>query len=133
MQMFIIEEVFYPIAMVLIKISVGFFLLRIVIRPVHRRIVIVLIIFSAMAGMTYAFYGIFQCGNPIGGIPIWERLISNRCLGDSYVLGMGYSNAITNALTDFLFAAFPILIVRDSQMSFQEKAMISALLMIGAM
>jgi hypothetical protein len=79
----------------------------------------------------YFFFAIFQCGAPISGPSFWEKTLARECVGTTSILGMGYSHAITTALTDFVLALLPIAILRYARNPFREKLIIYCILLIG--
>ena len=129
----IVAEIAYIISMIFIKLSLGVFFLRLAIKPRQIWFIKALIVISTINGVTYAGYGVFQCGNPGGQPELWVKIATSKCLPESYMLGFGYTHAIVNAVTDALFVAFPIWFLRGSSNSRREKFMISGMLMLGAM
>jgi hypothetical protein len=119
--------------MISLKISLGIFFLRIVINQVQRRIIYFIVFLSSIFGFVYFFFIIFQCGAPIHGFTFWEKYLSHKCVPDGAVLGMAYTHAIINALTDTTFAIMPYFMVWKAKLTIQQKFLIGAILTIAAL
>jgi len=131
-NLLLVSETFYIVTMIFVKLSLGFFFLRIFFDRLHRRIVYTVMVMSTVFGAAYFFFIIFQCGTPIGGATFWRRFIGHQCVGDSAVLGIGYTHAIITTLTDATCACLPIVFLRKSGLSLGKKFIVGGILVIGA-
>ena len=115
--------------MTVFKISLGAFLLRIVVLPWHTVFIYVVMAISTSYGVAYFFFALFQCGEPT---KILENKLAGHCQSAQVQLGMGYTHAAVQALTDWAFAVLPILIMWNAKMDRQSKVSVAFILMLGA-
>ena len=115
--------------MIFLKISLGIFFLRIVIRPWHAIFVYAIMTVSTAFGIAYFFFALFQCGNPT---KILENKLAGHCQSASTQLGMGYTHASVQAFSDWAFASLPVIILWDAKMDRRTKASVAFILMLGA-
>jgi hypothetical protein len=132
LQLLLVAETFYCVVMILLKISLGIFYLRIMVDKTSRRIIYCVVSASGGFGVLYFFFIVFQCGAPIPGPTFWERFISKQCAPNAAVLAMGYTHAIITALTDLTFAILPVKMVWNSKMNVRHKFLVGTILTIGA-
>lgn len=121
-------EVFYVISACLIKVSVGYSLLRITIRVIHIWILRLFMLGAIVFGIIYLFLTIFQC-RPISA---WWTIPKQGCYKPSVVLGTMYTASIVNAVADWTFGLLPIFIVRELNMSLRTKIAVSCILSFAA-
>ncbi|KAL9089752.1 MAG: hypothetical protein Q9165_005546 [Trypethelium subeluteriae] len=122
-------ESFYILSMVFFKISLGTFLLRLVIRKWHTIFIYVFMTLSTVYGIVYFFFALFQCGNPT---KILENKLAGRCQPASVQLGMGYTHVTVQALVDWAFATLPVVIMWNANMNRRTKFSVAFVLMLGA-
>lgn len=115
--------------MIFFKISLGVFLLRIVIRPWHTVFIYVVMAISTSIGLAYFFFAIWQCGNPN---KILENKLTGHCQPASVQLGMAYTHAAVQAFTDWSFASLPVVIMWNANMDRRSKVSVAFILMLGA-
>ncbi|GJC83155.1 hypothetical protein ColLi_05993 [Colletotrichum liriopes] len=103
-------ELLYIISTCLLKISVGYFLLRVSVRRTHIWILRVLMLGTVLFGSTYFFMVMFQC-RPIP--TFWEQSprVEGKCFSNRVVLIMTYTASIINCLADWAFGILPLFIV----------------------
>jgi hypothetical protein len=125
-------EVFYTISTSVLKIAVGFFLLRITIVKIHIWIIRTIMIIAAFLGTAYTFLVIFQC-SPIS---VWWDLDPDHngtCLSASLVVIFTYVVSGLNSFADWTFGILPIFIVKDLQMKKRAKVIVSGVIGLAAM
>lgn len=125
-------EIFYALSTSILKISIGFFLLRITVSVYHIWIIRVVMVGSAVLGTVYTFTILFQC-KPVS---YWWSLDPNRhgtCFTPSTVAGFTYAVSGMNALADWTFAILPIFVVKDLQMRRSSKIAVTAVIGIAAL
>lgn len=125
-------EIFYTISTSILKIAVGFFLLRITIIPIHVWIIRVIMAVSAVVGVAYASLVIFQC-KPIS---FWWDLDPNHtgtCLSTTLVTNTTYAVSALNSFADWTFGILPIFIVKDLQMKRRVKVVVASVIALAAM
>lgn len=118
--------------MIFLKISLGLFFLRIMFQKSYRYIIFVVMFLSTLVGVMYFFFIIFQCGTPVGGTTFWYRFLAHQCVPDTAVLAMGYTHAVTIALTDIIFAVLPVVFLSRAGFGTRKKAVVGSILAIGA-
>jgi hypothetical protein len=125
-------EVFYTISTSLLKIAVGFFLLRITIVKLHIWIIRAIMIISAFVGTAYTLLVLFQC-KPVS---FWWDLNpegEGQCLSASLVVIFTYIVSGLNSFADWTFGLLPIFIVKDLQMKKRAKVIVSSVIGLAAM
>jgi hypothetical protein len=125
-------EVFYTMSTSLLKIAVGFFLLRITIVPLHIWIIRIIMIVAAFLGTAYTLLVLFQC-RPISQ---WWDLspdANGTCLSASLVVIFTYIVSGLNSFADWTFGILPIFIVKDLQMKKRAKVIVSSVIGLAAM
>ncbi|OAK93614.1 hypothetical protein IQ06DRAFT_236142 [Phaeosphaeriaceae sp. SRC1lsM3a] len=124
-------EVFYTMSTSLLKIAVGFFLLRITINPIHIWIIRTIMIITAFVGTTYTVLVLCQC-RPIS---FWWDLspdAKGECLSASLVVIFTYVVSALNSFADWTFGLLPIFIVKDLQMKKRAKVIVSSVIGLAA-
>ncbi|KAM0805601.1 hypothetical protein BDR22DRAFT_884584 [Usnea florida] len=128
--MFVLEILTGPIVL-LVKISVALFLLRIGgLRRWLRASLFATIVLGASSAFTYIIILFVQC-RPLAAK--WDpriRLTAN-CLSTSTFTGVSYFGSAVSVFTDFLCAAIPFQSIGDLQMSVRTKASVLTLLCLG--
>lgn len=125
-------EVFYTLSTSLLKIAVGFFLLRITINPIHIWIIRAIMIITAFVGTTYTILVLCQC-RPMS---YWWDLspdAKGECLSASLVVIFTYVVSALNSFADWTFGLLPIFIVKDLQMKKRAKVIVSSVIGLAAM
>jgi hypothetical protein len=125
-------EVFYTISTSILKIAVGFFLLRITIIPFHVWIIRIIMAVSAIVGVAYTSLVIFQC-KPIS---FWWDLNpdhSGTCLSAALIMDFTYAVSALNSFADWTFGILPIFIVKDLQMKRRVKVVVASVIALAAM
>jgi hypothetical protein len=84
---------------VVLKISLAIFFLRVITKKWHRYVIYSATAVYTVYGLTFAFIGIFQCGNPKKFLA--NQLVGN-CLPNSMLQPMNYVSGSLNALTDWI-------------------------------
>jgi len=106
-QMLLVTEIFYVLTMLVLKIALAIFFLRIMVSPWQRRIVFAAAGLSTVFNTGYFFYAIFQCGIPQGPYIFFIKKISGQCITAAQILGVAYTHGAITALTDLVFAIIP--------------------------
>ncbi|KAH6659439.1 hypothetical protein BKA67DRAFT_529592 [Truncatella angustata] len=131
-QWWFICELLYIISTCALKISVGFSLLRICVRPAYARIIHFLMYATGLVGIVYFLMVLLQC-RPMS--TFWEQSprTNDLCFKNSIVLGLTYTIAIMNCLADWAFSILPILVVKHLNMRRSTKVSLSAILGLAAL
>ncbi|OHE98128.1 hypothetical protein CORC01_06496 [Colletotrichum orchidophilum] len=103
-------ELLYIISTCLLKISVGYFLIRVSIRRSHIWILRILMLGTVLFGSTYFFMVMLQC-RPIP--TFWEESprTQGKCFSNRVVVIMTFTASIINCLADWAFGILPLFIV----------------------
>ncbi|KAE9986339.1 hypothetical protein EG327_004386 [Venturia inaequalis] len=112
------------------KVSVGAFLLRICTKRTHVWIIRSIMLYTVLFGGAYFFLATFQC-RPISA---WWKLTSGHrsCVGPAIVLGTSYTSAALNSVADWTFGILPYFIVRDLDLPRKQKVLIAIILGFAA-
>ncbi|KAK2775133.1 integral membrane protein [Colletotrichum kahawae] len=124
-------ELLYIISTCLLKISVGYFLLRVSIRRSHVWILRVLMLGTVLFGTTYFFMVTFQC------VPVntfWEESprVQGKCFNDRVVVIMTLTASIINCLADWSFGILPLFIVWSLSLPKRTRLLAFAILSFAA-
>ncbi|KAL1591496.1 hypothetical protein SLS60_011888 [Paraconiothyrium brasiliense] len=124
-------EIFYTIATCLLKLAVGFFLLRITVHPWHIWIIRLIMAVAGFLGIGYTGLVIFQC-QPISYWWDLDPTHEGKCLDASLVMIFTFVVSALNSFADWTFGILPILIVKDLQMKKRMKVVVSGVIGLAA-
>lgn len=115
--------------MILSKLSIGAFLLRIVVAKLHRWILYTAIFINILTGLIFFFVTMLQC-NPISYF--WNKETqTGTCISIDIIIVLTYIYSAFNIICDFTFALLPIAIVQGLNMHRRLKIAIVPLLGMG--
>lgn len=115
--------------MILSKLSIGAFLLRLSITRIHRWIIYVAILVNSLLGLVFFFVAILQC-HPVSYY--WDKVSqSGSCINVDITISLTYVYSAGNIICDLTFSLLPILIVKDLNMERRMKIAIVPLLGMG--
>ena len=124
-------ESFYISTMGFFKISLGLFLLRVIIDKRQRQFIYWILFIFSLYSLGYFFLTVFQCGVPHGAT-FWQGKLGNQCLTITEGYGLSYTHAALTAMTDIIFVVIPIpLVMRSSSLQLREKWVVGFILGIG--
>ncbi|CAG9999831.1 unnamed protein product [Clonostachys byssicola] len=120
----------YIALMLLIKLSVGYFLLRITIHmTMYARVIRTSLALIFISSAVVFFWNIFQC------IPVekqWDyRIADGQCVQPDGIVVVAYVMSAITILTDFFYALIPIPMVRKVKMTIQAKVTVILILGMG--
>jgi len=112
------------------KVSICLFLMRIpttkaLIRPLQAAVVALVV-----SNIIITILWIVQC-QPAGGA--WDSDVKSKCFSRGQLLRIIIAQAVISAVSDFAFAAFPILILWRVQMAVKAKIALCLLMGLGVM
>lgn len=110
------------------KISICCLLLRITIHKAFIRPIQVLIASLIVSNLVLTVLWIVQC-RPLAAA--WNTMIQGTCFSQGQLQRIIISQAIISTISDFILAAFPILILRQIQIGFQRKVGLCSLMGLG--
>lgn len=115
--------------MIFSKLSIGAFLLRIVVAKVHRWTLYGAIFVNILTGLIFFFVTTLQC------LPIsyfWNKETqTGTCISIDIIIALTYLYSAFNIICDFTFALLPIAIVKGLNMHRRMKLAIVPLLSMG--
>ena len=132
MKMWHFCEFFYPISTTCLRLSAGFFLLRITVKKSHRYIIHTLNVANVIIGLYLWFVNLFQC-KPID---YWWTRVDGKHIGECHLLLSAdtiYIQSAVTAVIDWTFGLLPIFIIWDLQMNTRKKILVGLILSLAAM
>ncbi|KAJ0388188.1 hypothetical protein COL922a_000819 [Colletotrichum nupharicola] len=119
----------YVLNMLFIKLSIGFFLLRLSTSMVYNWIIYVSLAIITVWSTVIFFWNIFQCSQVEAQ---WDYTILNsQCVSPKAVVAAAYSISVMTILSDWLYALIPIPLIWNVKMSKQAKATVIVILGLG--
>ncbi|KAL6171274.1 hypothetical protein ACJQWK_04212 [Exserohilum turcicum] len=129
MKLNFISQPIYLLAICFVKISVGFFLLRIAVRPFFRRLIIGIMVFMGVYTFGCLLTVLLQCTDIR---MMWDPTVKGTCWTVKQIKILGYLNTALNMVTDLAFSiAIPIPMLLGVQMNRRHKASIICILALG--
>jgi hypothetical protein len=120
---------FYCCSMILSKISIGCFLLRISIKRIHTWIIYGAMFVSTAACTAFFLVTLFQC-KPIKYF--WAKsLPDGTCINNTVIIALGFVYSIFSIVADFTFALLPAALVWNLQLKRRTKIALIPLLTMG--
>lgn len=120
---------FYCCSMILSKISIGCFLLRISVKRIHTWIIYTAMFVSTFACTAFFFVTLFQC-NPIRFF--WAKSLEDgTCINNTVIIALGFIYSIFSIIADFTFALLPAFLVWNLQLKRRTKIALIPLLTMG--
>ena len=116
------------IALATCKISICLFLLRLSLFNKLKRILYGLIAFIIITHLALFFLNVFQC-NPVN--KVWNLGTPGKCFSQQQVMNIVIAQGTLSFITDFICAAFPILLLRNLNIRTQSKIGLCLLMGLG--
>jgi hypothetical protein len=132
-QWLLVTEYFYILTMLVLKISLAIFFLRIIAKPWQRNLVYAAVTLSTLFNIGYFFFAVFQCGIPKGAFVFFIKKVSGKCINKAEILGVSYAHGAVTTFTDLIFAFLPVFMLHDTNMNRREKWTVGLILVLGAM
>jgi hypothetical protein len=127
-------EVFYILSLMVLKISLGLFFLRILVKRWQRRMIYTAMTISTVFSFVMFWFIIFQCGYYTSIFEFIARRVSNtHCASPTATLAMVYTHAGMTTSTDWFFLVVPVFILKGINMKNKEKITVGLLLMFASM
>lgn len=121
-------EALYVVAMVVLKISLGIFFMRIVVKNYQRWLILGSVFMVCLTGTGNFFFVLFRCGSPENYL---ISQLTGKCVSQTVGRFMLYWNGAVNTSTDFLFATLPISILWNANMERRAKISVGMVLLLG--
>ncbi|KAM0713434.1 hypothetical protein Q7P37_010396 [Cladosporium fusiforme] len=119
----------YAATMVIFKISLGIFYLRIIVARWQKILLYVTVGASTVYGIFFFFMILFQCGSPNNFL---RNALTDRCMGsryDHFIVSM--LAGVVNAVSDVILALLPISVVYKASMPRPAKISAGMILLLG--
>lgn len=129
-QWTLVAEVFYLTTIIFLKLSLGLFFLRVLLKRWQRNIVYVAMVSSVLINTFHCFFVVFSCGNPKLYL---EHTVLKQCVPKKIELGLAYEQAAVTTITDFVFALLPISLLWNAAMDRRSKLSVGLILSLGAL
>lgn len=120
--------IWYCWTMIFSKISIGIFLLRIIVERVQVWFIYGALAINVMTGLVFFFVTTLQC-HPVSYF--WHKEQPGTCIPIGIIIALTYLYSSLNIICDFTFALLPIFIVRKLNMKRRMKVAIIPLLSMG--
>lgn len=115
--------------MMFIKLSIGFFLLRLAVQKRYLYTIYGTMFVVLIWSLALWFWDIFQC-SPVQAQ--WDYTIPNlKCVSAQEVVNAAYALSVMTIVTDWLFALLPIPMIWHVKMTSQAKATVVVVLGLG--
>lgn len=112
--------------MITVKVSIGLFLLRITIKPIHRWIIYINMALTVLTGLVFFFVTLLQC-TPISYF--WNKTSQTGwCINVDVIIALTFLYSAVSVICDFTFAILPIFLVWNLNMSGKTKLMLIPIL-----
>jgi hypothetical protein len=118
--------------MVLLKVSLSIWFYRLMQHTWQRVVLIFLVVLTVALGTAYFFFELFQCGNPMSSTPWFFKKVDDSCIPNAPALGVGYSHAVINAVTDVIICALPLPTIWRAKLNTKERVMISGIILLAS-
>ena len=128
-----VTENFYTLTMLVLKISLGLFFLRTLVKPWVKYVIYTAMCISSVFGVLYFFFTVFQCGFFDNILEFGlKRITGNKCASPRWEIGLGYTHAVIAVVTDITFALLPIAALQGTMMGKREKFTVIFILSLAA-
>ncbi len=116
------------IALATCKISICLFLLRLSQFNKLKRVLYGLILFLIVTHLALFFLNVFQC-SPVD--KVWNLDDPGKCFSQQMVMNILIAQGVFSFLTDFICAAFPIVLLRNLKIRKRSKIALCSLMGLG--
>ena len=116
------------LALATCKISICLFLLRLSQFNKLRRTLYGLIAFLIITHLALFFLEVFQC-IPVN--KVWNLGVPGKCMSEQAIMNILIAQCVFSFLTDFICAAFPIVLLRNLHIKLQSKVALCCLMGLG--
>ncbi|KAF6808452.1 integral membrane family protein [Colletotrichum plurivorum] len=131
MKLNFVSQELYLAGICLVKLSVGFSLLRVATKKIHKRVIASIMAF--MAAYTIALSAltqtlVVQCDDIR---VLWDPSVVSGCWSTQTLQGLSYTNAAITILTDLIFATIPIAILWHLEVHRRARLRISLIVVLA--
>jgi hypothetical protein len=119
----------YAATMMILKVSLGLFYLRVSVATWQRWTVYITLAISTTFGTFYFFVAIFQCGNPADFL---IHAIEGKCGNVKAVTPVNITATVINAVSSLVLVGLPIALIRQARLPMRVKLGGYAVVAIGS-
>lgn len=117
--------------MVAVKISIGLFLLRVVVKPLHKWIIYIAMGLTILTGLLFFLVTLLQC-SPISFF--WNKTLEHGyCIDINVIIAITFFYSAVSIVCDFTFAILPFFLIWGLNMSRKSKVMLIPILGMACM
>src|ERR1700743_2280708 len=116
-----IAQFFYILCLMLLKISLGIFFLKLTFSRAQQVIIYVAVTVSLIFSILMFLFAVFQCGYYRSMNEFLLRRLTDKCASNATALGISYTHATVAALTDWTFILLPVFIFWPTLKSQDQK------------
>ena len=116
----------------LLKFSIGVFLMRIAVNPIQIYIIWVVMSVVGVFSIFYFFLIIFQC-HPVAYFWAQYSGLKGSCVNPSVIADSTYAHSAVSCFADWTLGTLPIFMVWDLAMNPRTKLSVAMILAFGAM
>ncbi|KAF2641903.1 hypothetical protein P280DRAFT_548514 [Massarina eburnea CBS 473.64] len=127
----VLSESTYIITVLVLKISLAIFFMRIVVEQWHRFLIYATISVSAISSLSAFFYAIFRCGPDVSHYASLQ--LQNKCTGRAPDRFVAYQQAAFAFLTDCIFVVLPIMLLWNANMQRRSKILVGLILTLATL
>ncbi|KAH3907458.1 hypothetical protein HBI56_158540 [Parastagonospora nodorum] len=125
----VVSEATYVVAMMMLKISLGIFFTRIVVKTWQIGLIYVNVGVNIISSVATFFYVLFRCGS---NLDIYaDQQFINQCTSRTLDRFMAYQQASITTLTDLVFVVLPIFVLWNANMSRRSKISVGLILSLA--
>ncbi|TPX18570.1 uncharacterized protein E0L32_002427 [Thyridium curvatum] len=119
----------YCVTIILSKVSIAAFLLRIAVSRVGRAIIYIVAIATVVSGVVFFFVNIFQC-RPVSFY--WNQHQPGTCLDNDVIIGITYAYSSFSVVCDFTLTLLPIGFIFTLHMDTRSKIALIPIMAMGS-
>lgn len=127
----ILGEATYLLTVMILKISLGIFFTRIVIKPWQLWTIYLSMAINTVASTAALCYVLLRCG-PNLDVYIYRQL-ANHCMPRTVDRVFAYTQASITTVTDWVFAILPIFVLWNAHMDIRSKLSVGLILSLAGL
>lgn len=127
-QLLMTADLFYGLTLLVLKLSVGFFFLRLAAQRWKRVFIWIMLGLLLTSEIAVFFFTIFHCGYFSSMTSYLGNVIAGKCTSSQSVLIITYLHSAIAMLTDFVFALMPVLVLKPLELTRREKWVVGSLM-----
>ncbi|RDW88221.1 hypothetical protein BP6252_00253 [Coleophoma cylindrospora] len=128
-----LAEIFYVSSTTVLKISIGFFLLRVCIKTYQRVIIWVVMAVMGLFSTFYFILVIVQCQPSSYFWTQYADTAGGSCLSASFISGSTYTHSAISVWADWTLGILPIFLVWGLNLNARTKVSVALILALGAL